>query len=287
MLRRITAAACCDKGRVRLNNEDSFYLDGLFMPKQKMNEGGLFAAEGSGARQLYAVCDGMGGHELGEEASFIAVSMLEALRGALAAGEDFQTAVGDYIARANEAVLSLGDRRGAGTTLALLYLYGSAAYIAHMGDSRAYHLRNGALTRLTEDHSEVQRLINLGILAPDEARLHPGRHALTLFLGYPAGAEYSFRAPAAKQTLKQGDTLLLCSDGLTDMLEDDTIASLLCGAPAHAARALVDAALAAGGRDNVTALVVRVEHPGLPDWLTRPRRLAKESGGSPRGPLSE
>lgn len=269
MLRRITAAACCDKGRVRLNNEDSFYLDGLFMPKEEMDEGGLFAAESSGAQQLYAVCDGMGGHELGEEASFAAVSMMDALRDALAAGEDFPSAVGDYVARANAAVLSLGGGRGAGTTLALAYVCGSAAYIAHVGDSRAYLFRGGALTRLTEDHSEAQRLVNLGILTPEEAGRHPARHGLTLFLGYPANGEYSLRATVMKQALRRGDALLLCSDGLTDMLGDEAVASLIRGDPAGIARALVDAALAAGGRDNVTALVARVEHPGPPAWLTR------------------
>ena len=278
---RITAAACCDKGRVRLNNEDGFYLDGLFMPKEKMDEGGLFAAESSGGRQLYAVCDGMGGHELGEEASFAAISMMDGLRDALARGDDFPRAVGDYVARANEAVLSLGGRRGAGTTLVLAYVCGGAAFIAHLGDSRAYLLRKGTLTRLTEDHSEVQRLVNLGVLTPGEARLHPARHALTLFLGYPADGEYILRAGIAKQTLRRGDLLLLCSDGLTDMLGDEYVASLLRGDPAGAARALVDAALAAGGRDNVTALVARMEHPGVPVWLSR-ARMREAAGRSVR-----
>lgn len=268
---KVTAAVCSDKGCVRGNNEDSFYLNGQYMPREKMDNGGLFRGDSAESRQLYAVCDGMGGQARGEEASFSAVSRLDELRNFLFRGGDVSEGIKDYVRRANEAVLAVDESHNAGTTLVLLYLDGHVATVAHIGDSRAYLYRDRKLTRLTEDQSEAQRLINIGVLTPETVKSHPARHALTRYLGFPAGGDYVLNATISQHPLRRGDVFILCSDGLTDMLEDDEIAIMLDREPAEASEMLVCAAKAGGGRDNVTALVVKAIRSGFTLLHRRPR----------------
>jgi len=231
---RLLTGAATDVGRVREGNEDAFLVDD--------------------AMGLVAVADGMGGHRAGEVASATA---LEALRSAITHGRPLRESMED----ANEAVFtkSLTDEelRGMGTTLtaATLVSYGTVL-IGHVGDSRAYLLHDGELRQVTVDHSLVEELVREGRLTADEAAVHPQRSIITRALGLDASVEVD----VYPVELAPGDRLLLCSDGLTGMVQTETIAGILRREedPARAAAALIDAANVAGGEDNITVVVVAV-----------------------------
>jgi serine/threonine protein phosphatase PrpC len=231
---RLVAAKKTDPGRVREGNEDGYLVD------DRMG--------------LFAVADGMGGHQAGEVASATA---LEALRAAVASGEPIR----DAIDRANEAVLerSAGDERlrGMGTTMTAGTLAaGGTLLLGHVGDSRAYLARDGELTQVTEDHSLVEEMVRRGELTPEQAEVHPRRSVITRALGIEPGVEVDLYPVE----LHEGDRMLLCSDGLTTMIRAEEIAAILQGEPdpQRAANTLVEAANAAGGEDNITVLVIDV-----------------------------
>jgi PPM family protein phosphatase len=232
---KLVAAGVTDVGRVRDGNEDD-YID---------------QADRLG---LVAVADGMGGHRAGEVASATA---LEALRAAVANGQSLR----DAIEGANDAVLekSASDRElhGMGTTLTAGML-GSDGHlvVGHVGDSRAYLVRDGELTQITHDHSLVEEMVRGGELTPEQAEVHPQRSIITRALGIDPQIEVD-EYPIH---LQPGDRILLCSDGLTTMVRPDEIASILNRErdPKRAAQLLVDAANEAGGEDNVTAVIIEV-----------------------------
>ncbi len=234
MTLRLGVGSVTDVGRARDHNEDAFFVDTT--------------------AGLLAVADGMGGHQGGEVASATA---LEALRAAIAEG----ASVPDAVRRANQAVhdqAAADDQlRGMGTTLTAATFGDDATLeIAHVGDSRAYLMRDGVLARITTDHSLVQELVDAGELTEEEARSDPRRSMITRALGMDAEVEVD----AYPVGLRRGDRVLLCSDGLTSMVDDDGIAVLLASEadPTEAARALVTAANDAGGLDNVTVIVIDV-----------------------------
>jgi PPM family protein phosphatase len=220
-----------DVGRGRPENEDSHLVD---------PEDGL-----------YAVADGMGGHRAGEVASATAI---DALKAAYLGGQRLDQAVG----AANAAVFARAAEdaalRGMGTTLTAIALHDSTAELGHVGDSRAYLMRDGAVTQVTEDHSLVEQLVREGRLTPEEAQNHPQRAIITRALGVDADVQVD----TYRVDLKPGDRLLICSDGLTNMLSDDTIAQTLRrhADPQQAAEILVDMANQAGGDDNITVVLV-------------------------------
>jgi PPM family protein phosphatase len=231
---RLITGAATDVGRVRDGNEDAYLVDD--------------------AMGLVAVADGMGGHRAGEVASATA---LEALRSAITHGRPLRESMED----ANEAVFtkSLTDEelRGMGTTLtAATLVTGGTVLVGHVGDSRAYLLHDGELRQVTVDHSLVEELVREGRLTADEAAVHPQRSIITRALGVDASVEVD----VYPVELAPGDRLLLCSDGLTGMVQAETIAATLRREedPARAAAALIDAANVAGGEDNITAVVVAV-----------------------------
>ena len=226
--------AATDVGRVRDGTEDAYLVDD--------------------GRGLIAVADGMGGHRAGEVASATA---LEALRAAITSGRPLRESIED----ANEAVFTKSrtdtDLRGMGTTLtAGTLVAGDTLLIGHVGDSRAYLLHDGELRQVTDDHSLVEELVREGRLTADEAAVHPQRSIITRALGVDASVEVDVYPVA----LVPGDRLLLCSDGLTGMVQPDDIAAALRreSDPTRAATQLVDAANAAGGEDNITVVVVAV-----------------------------
>jgi serine/threonine protein phosphatase PrpC len=240
---RLRGAAASDPGRVREQNQDVCLVDL--------------------GRQLFAVADGMGGHRAGRVAAEIAVGSLPALldrarhdAGQAGAGAALERAV----AAVNEVVHAEGAndpaREGMGTTLVVVLVTGMTAHLAHVGDSRAYLLRRGRLRRLTEDHCVAAELVRAGVLDPVAAQEHPSAHNLTQAIGMPEPV----RPPRSRLKLARGDRLLLCSDGLTKMLADERIRTLLDSAitPERACEALVAAANTAGGRDNVSVVVVDV-----------------------------
>ncbi len=265
----LRAAVRCDVGLSRDNNEDSFYLDGTFLQKEDMNAGGAFAVNASTDCALFAVCDGMGGEEKGEEASFAAVQVLDALRDRLGEGgvQDVRGLIDEYCARANDAVYTIDGGGKAGSTFVGLCFYEDEAHCASLGDSRLYVLRDGVLTRISDDHTEAARLVRGGVLTPEEASASVYNNIVTNYLGMPPGETPFKTAHYTDFQLHYGDRFLLCSDGLTDMVDEVRIAALLAASdtPNEAVNYLVDAALAAGGRDNVTVLVAEAARALQPD----------------------
>jgi PPM family protein phosphatase len=242
----LATAARTDAGRVRSHNEDA-----------------VFASP-----RLVAVADGVGGHAAGEVASAVAIGALaglekrrlrEPLPAALEAAVREGNATIAFVAGARPAT------RGMGTTVCAVALHERTLVVAGIGDSRAYLLRDGALRRLTRDDSLVQRLVDEGLLDDEAARAHPQRSVVTAALDGDPG-----RAPALTSLGAQpGDRVLVCSDGLSDLVDDDALAEVLGTLPRErAADRLVELALAAGGRDNVSVVVADVVDGGdrAPTW---------------------
>ncbi len=229
----VEVAHLSDTGRVRHHNEDrSLVSDGVLV-----------------------VADGMGGAKAGEVAAQMAVDAVGALRTPFTA-ED----VRDAVAEANRAIRRMAsdepDKSGMGTTLTAAMMRGDHIDLVHVGDSRAYLWRDGALTQVTEDHSVVAELVRRGSITAEEAESHPHRNVITRALG----AEDEVDADRVSTEVQNGDVVLLCSDGLSSYVPESTIAEILAGADslAVAARGLVNAANAAGGTDNVTVVLARV-----------------------------
>lgn len=224
---------------------------------------------------LYAVADGMGGHRAGEIASRVALRAL--MRNAPRVADS--KALARAVRAANRAVMEAAEqsrtRAGMGTTLTAALVDGTRVAIAHVGDSRAYLLHDGVLERLTEDHSLVGDLLRGGMLTEEEARLHPQRSVITRALGSDPGMV----ADVLDLDGEPGDRLLLCTDGLTGMLNDDYISEILQAEsdPDAAARTLVDAANRAGGYDNITVAVV-----DLTDTPSRDHAVRRGSAASGR-----
>lgn len=216
---------------------------------------------------LYVVADGMGGHEAGEVASRIVVEHVEA---SVREGEP----LADALRGAHDAVLAASDagegRPGMGSTVVAAQLDGDRFRVAWAGDSRVYQMGR-SLVRLTSDHSLVQEMVDRGALSEDEARSHPERSLITRAVGMPD--QGPIEVDELEGRLRPGEMLLLCSDGLTEELEDAEIERILASGGDLEKRVgeLVDAALAAGGRDNVT--VVLVASPGG-GFRSRALRLA-------------
>ncbi len=261
------ATAVTDTGRRRLGNEDAFVCE----------------------PPLFAVADGMGGAQAGELASRIAAAALEE-RGAGLHGE---AAVAAVVQDANDRIFrrSLHDPSAAGmgttVTVALLDEESGTITIGHVGDSRAYRVRDGRLEQLTDDHSLVAELVRSGRLTQEEADQHPHRSVITRALGTEEAVEVDTRTEA----IETGDLYLLCSDGLTIMVADEEILDLVTGAGGDldaAAEALVAAANAAGGEDNVTVVLVAIEEGtpavSMPDPPTAADAPGTES--PPPEPLS-
>ncbi|MDX1692066.1 MAG: Stp1/IreP family PP2C-type Ser/Thr phosphatase [Acidimicrobiia bacterium] len=231
---RFTWATRTDTGRVRDHNEDAVW------PEE----------DGSADEPvIVAVADGMGGHAGGEVASSIALETATSVGGEPAM----------RVQAANVAVVDAADKRprlsGMGTTLTLGLLDPDGDLdIAHVGDSRAYLFRGGELEQVTRDHSYVADMIDAGKLTREEAAHHPYRSVLTRAVGLDPTVEVD----SYGVVLEAGDRILLCSDGVTDMIDDDRIASILADADAaaDAADGLVEAANEAGGGDNITVVVV-------------------------------
>jgi protein phosphatase len=231
---RLAAGVASDRGLVRQTNEDSY----LVRPG------------------LYAVCDGMGGARAGEVASQMACEALLQLDPAAAGKEGLRQA----IVTANEAIAarSLSEERlsGMGTTLTAALAGEDHFLVGHVGDSRAYLLHEGELTQLTDDHSWVGEMVRRGEITQAEAAVHPHRSIITRALGTDTDIEPDL----SEVPVAPGDRLLICSDGLSGMVSDGEIADLLGRrlGPEEVAGLLVQAALAGGGEDNVTVLVVDV-----------------------------
>lgn len=257
-------------GKVRSRNEDHLivarigrYLETVLttLPPGEVPE----RAEDSGYAMV--VADGMGGHAAGERASRMALSGLVKLVLAMPdwifrvdpdVAANLQQRSQRRVRHLNSLLLEEGRRdpdvRGMGTTLTAARIMGRHLQIVHVGDSRAYLLRDGRLHRLTRDHTYVQMLIDSGALTKEQAATFPARHLLVNALG---GSSEDVAVDVDQLTLANGDRLLLCSDGLTDLVTDDEVRGLLsrCRPSSEACKCLVDLALERGGKDNVSVIV--------------------------------
>jgi protein phosphatase len=247
-----TAFGGTDPGKKRANNEDALLVN------DKLG--------------LYAVADGIGGNEGGEVASRIAVETLAGVMPDLLGEKDRTPPVGrartddPSVSALRQAVYlanrAIGQERSQnpglsnmGTTLTTLLLRDDKAFIAHIGDSRAYLFRTGKLLQLTDDHSFVTEQVRAGTFTLEQARSSPYRHMITRALGIAEDAN----ADLTKHALKKDDWFLLCTDGLTEMLEDEEIGRILAASsPREAVQKLLSAANERGGVDNITAVVVWV-----------------------------
>lgn len=230
----VSVGAKSDVGRVRKANEDAMLVDA----------------------PLFVVADGMGGHLAGDVASATAIETIK--RSAEDQPPKEPSHLESYVRAANRAIwekaLEDSQLQGMGTTCTLLFLDGDTAHLAHVGDSRAYLLRDGDVTQLTEDHTLVERMVREGKLQREQASRHPQRSIITRALGVEADVEVDLMA----FDVAEGDRVLLCSDGLSSMIDDGAISQILGDASdvEGAANQLIDAALDAGGEDNVTVVVL-------------------------------
>ena len=255
-----------DRGSVRGQNEDNCYADGFFKPAGY--EETVFCQAGTCdlSPRLFAVCDGMGGEGGGEAASTAAATGLKRIE-ALCAGVSFdpdavQQAV-DLVNRFVRTQSMTESGKCGGSTLAALAIMNETYRTIHLGDSRVYLLRKGVFSQLTEDHSPVARMLRAGLITAEQALTHPLRSRLSRYLGTDPASGPAEADISDPQPLRSGDRFLLCSDGLWGALHDEQVSFLLSRGeePAQIAETLVDSALDAGSRDNVTALVLFV----LPD----------------------
>lgn len=233
-----------DKGVVRATNQDN-----------------CMAACPDDHSCFAVVCDGMGGAQAGDVASEIAVRTIsERIASAWRAGMSGESLINLLTTSITAANICVYDRaeedpslRGMGTTAVVAAIQNDRLVIAHVGDSRAYVCAD-RLRQLTKDHSMVQEMVDAGLITREQAAVHPGRNYITRALGAAERVEIDF----SEFPFREGETLLLCTDGLTNYVEEDAIARILSsGPPEETARLLVEAANRNGGGDNVTAVVIQ------------------------------
>jgi len=258
-MRIVEHVALTDTGRQRRGNEDSYFE----------------------APPLFAVADGMGGAQAGEVASHLAVECLGQGLGDGASTEERLARVA-HAANARIHELSRRDREraGMGTTLTAVRVDDDDLAVAHVGDSRLYRVRHGELERLTRDHTLVQALIDQGKLDEASAAVHPQRSVITRALGPEPAVEVDTQSVR----LRDGDMFLLCSDGLTGMVDEETLGRIVSGSEGlrEAGERLIDAANAAGGRDNITVVLFRVEGEGDADADEQPTGASAAVAAPPR-----
>ncbi len=261
-----------DVGRQREKNEDSH-------AEYPLPDGSL----------LLIVADGMGGHGHGDVASQIAVRVIGDVF-MNTSGTDPRDRLHHGFVTANQQIIAEAERiggAGMGTTCVAVYLHGNQAWVAHIGDSRIYHVREGQVIWRTIDHTRVQKMVEMGLLAASQAKDHPDANVVTRALGYAQLADGTIIEPDVKMEplqLLPGDSLVLCSDGLYDDIEDAEISAALPGKSAEeAARALVDVANSRGGHDNITCTVL---HYGAPvagyNAATRPTTIQQAVAAPPQ-----
>ncbi len=261
MAMKIDAAVCSNIGRVRKNNEDNFYFNGEYLNESNRNNGGMLKKVCDDNTQVYAVCDGMGGEERGEEASITAVRALKQYVQTEHRVDGSQQ-LKDKLQSISDSIEANAHKDGitSGTTIAMVTVHNNMLRTVHVGDSRVYSMENGKLKRMTVDHSEVQRLYAMGLIKAEEMDTHAKRHVISQFLGMPRKDGLVSPSISVREPLKPGKRYLICSDGLTDMVKDPEITEILsrAGNAEEAVKQLTVAALRNGGKDNVTTICLFV-----------------------------
>ena len=256
----IRVAGRTDVGLKRQQNEDAFAIVDLGDPQRALS-GEL---DVTGKRVLLAVSDGMGGHQAGEVASAIVIAtLIKSLTEH--ATESPDQALELAIRDANQAVRAAAqaqDKQGMGATLTAVMIDGEDAWIAEVGDSRAYLLRNGQLRQLTRDQSFVQLLVDAGAITVEEAKTSPRKNVILQAIGTAP----TLTAAIGRLLLRRGDRLLVCCDGLSNELSDAELIALLSEAdPTAASEHAIAQANAHGGNDNITAIIAHLGGDGIPE----------------------
>jgi PPM family protein phosphatase len=269
----VRAFGLTHQGRVRPSNEDQFLIAELTKSMKVLHTSLPQATTQSSDERgyLFIVADGMGGHQAGEQASAMAVESIEAFTlntlswfFLLECAEEhdvlkeFQAALQQANANVCQEAAKHRELAGMGTTVTIAYSVGSRLFVIHVGDSRCYLLHGGELQRLTHDHTLVAEMVSQGTLQPEEAARHRLRHVITNVVG---GHELGVNVECHRVELEADDMLLLCSDGLTEMIPDARIAAVLQALhdPQEACKLLVAEANEHGGKDNITVIAARFE----------------------------
>ncbi len=245
---KLSFGAKTDMGKVRENNEDKHEF---FIAERESD----LAAKG----HVFVVCDGMGGHEAGQCASEIATkTFIDVYRSHPSA--DWRVAAQSAVTAStrfiNDLSRAIPSRRGMGTTLVAVIIRQDKALVVNVGDSRAYRLQSGVCEQLTTDHTWVEETVAAGMMSREEAEVHQYRHVITRALG----TERDVACDLFEHDLADGDVYMICSDGVTNHVNDEQIRVTLAGfSPSEASWKLVGDALVGGGSDNATVIVVRVD----------------------------
>ncbi len=266
---KVEAAAYSSIGG-RKNNEDNFYLNGLFLKREQMDKGGKVSATNTQPIQVYAVLDGMGGGDFGEYASFYAASQIKEYQNS-SEHVDHSENLRSFLTETSIGIDKISEEHGlrsgsCGSTVAMVIVGDWWYRTVHVGDSRVYLLRGGELTRLTKDQSEVQRMVDAGKITPEEAWDHPRKNIITHHLGMPLRTGELQSIVGERTPLQAGDCFLICSDGVSDSLRDSEIceiinpsndAVVIAGTVAQQAKRRADEMGVES--DNITAIVLKVK----------------------------
>ncbi len=273
----LEVAAGTDPGLKGKNNEDQFSISAYQLSLTDPTPS-LFAI----------VADGIGGHRAGEVASEIAVETISQAVSQSDASRPVETMQASIL-KTSEAILAAAEsdlsKRGMGTTVVCAWIIADKLYVTYVGNSRLYLLRNQKLSQLTNDHTWVQEAVEAGALTPEQARVHPHANIIRRYLGSSNTVEVDTRILSERDgsyqetnqgmRLRPGDRLLLCSDGLSDMVEQDEIGRLLQSNPLHkSVDELIEAANRNGGKDNITVVVIQMPHKqGIAGYWERLRSI--------------
>ncbi len=269
---KLRVGVISETGHYREQNEDNFYVPGRHsvrfdLPSASHRSGDIEASSFDSSNVLFIVADGMGGQQAGEQASKMAVELIpkalaRRMRPNDAEPRAIQGVIRDAVAEANQEILgcsgAVAEFSNMGTTVVLALFHNNRAFIAGIGDSRAYRLRGGVLEQMTKDHSLADALGEAGTISKEEIPHHKFKNVLYLYLG----SKDARTGPEDVRVLEvqAGDRFLLASDGLTGVVSDNELIRVLqtCDDPQRAARVLVDQALANDSKDNITSLVIHV-----------------------------
>ena len=261
----ITFTACSNTGLVRRNNEDNLYCDGVSLTPETSEIPFLLESTAQ-SPCIFAVCDGMGGESDGELASLTAVSTLneyaDSIKSAVLS-KSLDSAVNDFIHDSNNRLCNIMKARSSsmGTTLALAVVTGSRVHAYNLGDSRIYTLKDNIFSLISEDQTMAAQKVKMGILTPEQALRDRSRNVLMRYLGVFESEMVLEAGIITPFEINTQCRMLLCSDGITDMINDSQIEAVLRNAPdtSNAAKTLINNAMANGGRDNATCIVIEIK----------------------------